>query len=372
MHLEPLQPQTSVTWGASMLDHDHFTYTDQPREYWSGYFSTRPYLKKLIRTTGNAIRAARTAFALGRTAPHIKQDATWWQERFRLLQNGARQVALLQHHDGITGTCRIQVANDYTDRLVKALADASQVLREVTARLAASEHRELDNEIEVLDQWVPQRNKDDSPLQEFRLKSSTNQVLPVVIFNPSSHERQEIVRLRVDSCLVRVVDASTKRAVPSQLVPHLSMAPDGSLSASSAGGIVMFVAQVPPLGFATYHISLATADQDDLAYVSTVFTKGIRGAVTFCGVPAEALTSSTTAIDNEYHSVVVSLETGLPVSVTQARSSNPTESIKLEQTYSWYSSRGGSYLFVPTDTATPLPIVRRHGCFDFGRSWSAS
>jgi hypothetical protein len=350
-------------WQASVVTRDYFTYTDQPQDFWSGYFSTRPYLKQLIRTTGNAIRAARMLFALARSAlPGIGDSE--WKSMFAQLQTAARQVALLQHHDGITGTCRAAVADDYTGKLLRSLSDADDIVEKLGLRLIMSHANSATavpaSSLSTVGQRSKQQSKDHAMLQLISLPKDTANSVPLVLFNPSTSARSEVVRVLVDSCRVRVVDSATDKAVESQLLPNIIMAPGGSLEAAQDTAILLFVANVPPLGFSTYYIAHADSDATDHARISMLFTKSITQPLSFCGTTSEALSSSTHTFENDHQRLVLNLDSGLPASVTLlgGNAKQPDAStVRLDQSYVWYNSHGGSYLFTPNGASAPVSLV---------------
>ena len=51
---------------------DYFPYIDKDQDYWTGYFTTRPYAKGLSRRLSAAIRDANTLCSLYSTALHNK------------------------------------------------------------------------------------------------------------------------------------------------------------------------------------------------------------------------------------------------------------------------------------------------------------
>jgi hypothetical protein len=87
-----------------VLKGSFFTYSDVNHDYWSGYFTSRAFDKALDRQLERVLYAAD---ALG--ANHSE------------LQEPRRQLSLFQHHDGVTGTARTAVVNDYAKRLYTSI-----------------------------------------------------------------------------------------------------------------------------------------------------------------------------------------------------------------------------------------------------------
>ncbi len=78
------------------------------------------------------------------------------------------------------------------------------------------------------------------------------QGVPVVVFNPISSSRREVVdatvRLTGPATAVRVEDSATGRTVPSQVV-----------GTTAAGTRILFVADAPSVGFRVYHVTAGAA-----------------------------------------------------------------------------------------------------------------
>lgn len=81
-----------------------FTYSDREQDYWSGYFTSRVFDKALDRKLERVLYAAES---LGATKTE--------------LQGPRRALSLFQHHDGVTGTAKNHVVQDYAKRIHQAI-----------------------------------------------------------------------------------------------------------------------------------------------------------------------------------------------------------------------------------------------------------
>lgn len=97
---------------------DFMPYADAFNTYWSGYFTSRPALKRHIRYANNFLQAAKqlTTLATSRYnyAPH-----------YRALQQA---LGILMHHDAVTGTCQQYVSEDYTRMLTEGIQKAEKAI----------------------------------------------------------------------------------------------------------------------------------------------------------------------------------------------------------------------------------------------------
>ncbi|XP_063673739.1 alpha-mannosidase 2x-like [Bolinopsis microptera] len=87
------------------LSGDFFTYSDRQADYWSGYYTSRPFYKNLDRVLESALRRTEILFSFYRS--DLRKGA------FVMARN---TLSLFQHHDGITGTAKTHVVNDYGAR----------------------------------------------------------------------------------------------------------------------------------------------------------------------------------------------------------------------------------------------------------------
>ncbi|KAK9117707.1 hypothetical protein Sjap_016654 [Stephania japonica] len=85
---------------------DFFPYADRINAYWTGYFTSRPALKRYVRTMSAYYLAGRQLeFFQGRNKLRPNTDTL------------ADALAIAQHHDAVSGTEKQHVANDYAKRL---------------------------------------------------------------------------------------------------------------------------------------------------------------------------------------------------------------------------------------------------------------
>ncbi|CAF3620466.1 unnamed protein product [Rotaria sp. Silwood1] len=84
---------------------DFFPYASIPFTYWTGYFTSRPALKRYERYTNNILQVTRQLNGFSQT--NLRNNI------FDL----SEAMGIVQHHDAISGTEKQHVANDYAQRL---------------------------------------------------------------------------------------------------------------------------------------------------------------------------------------------------------------------------------------------------------------
>jgi alpha-mannosidase II len=99
---------------------DFFTYADRQDHYWSGYYTSRVFYKRLDRVVQSYLRNAEIAFSLSNLLQtrrrYKKSKFTQANELYAKILVARRNLGLFQHHDGITGTARVLVVQDYSNK----------------------------------------------------------------------------------------------------------------------------------------------------------------------------------------------------------------------------------------------------------------
>eukprot|EP01063_Lacrimia_lanifica_P033458 TRINITY_DN5948_c0_g1_i1.p1 TRINITY_DN5948_c0_g1~~TRINITY_DN5948_c0_g1_i1.p1 ORF type:complete len:991 (+),score=335.32 TRINITY_DN5948_c0_g1_i1:42-3014(+) len=181
---------------------DFFPYIPNDSGAWSGYFTSRPILKRIARWASSALYVAERCAAAAAAAA---SPAT-----MGLLDAARTNLGILVHHDAITGspgsgeeggltdqaTGRHDVLQDYERMGVEAHAAAMDVAAGALGVTALSQ-------LDFGDVLLDGRNA------------------TVVLHNPVPTARNETVEVKIPICAVAVTDAATGAPVPSQV--HAAM-----------------------------------------------------------------------------------------------------------------------------------------------------
>ncbi|CAH0492604.1 unnamed protein product [Peronospora farinosa] len=106
-----------LTW--SVKTDDFFPYGSAQDDYWSGFFTSRPTLKRFARVANILLQQVR------------QLDAIYQSHHSSTLVALQRAVGLVQHHDGLSGTEKQSVADDYALRLNDGIIQAEKEMNEV-------------------------------------------------------------------------------------------------------------------------------------------------------------------------------------------------------------------------------------------------
>lgn len=230
------------------LSGDFFTYADRDDHYWSGYFTSRPFHKRLDRILMHYLRSAEMLHAW----------SVWESDSGleHLLQTARRALSLFQHHDGITGTARDYVVQDYFNQMTEALRACKFVIQQAAYRHLTK----------------PSVYQPDYKFNYFSIDDSRSIGLsenrPTIVLGPDSPEkyivlhnslprvRETTVEFLVSKPFVMVqnLDGTT---IKSQITPIWSWYP-GAFGlvpqVSTTKYRLIFKANVPALGLVTYII----------------------------------------------------------------------------------------------------------------------
>eukprot|EP00439_Symbiodinium_sp_Y106_P067344 s1564_g11.t1 len=103
-----------ITWPTK--EDDFFPYADGPHQFWTGYFTSRPALKRYIRDTSAFFQVVKQISVI-RNQPASQMEG---------LDALAEAMGVAQHHDAASGTAKQHVTFDYAKRLAKGRAAALQ------------------------------------------------------------------------------------------------------------------------------------------------------------------------------------------------------------------------------------------------------
>ena len=86
-----------------MVSGNFFTYADRYTDYWSGFYSLRPFWKRMGRELESYLRSSEIMYSLYLARLQHPQHLADLQTN---ILDGRKALSLFQHHDAITGTCR--------------------------------------------------------------------------------------------------------------------------------------------------------------------------------------------------------------------------------------------------------------------------
>ena len=245
------------------LTGDFFVYSDIFSEgrpaYWSGYFSTRPFLKQLSRHLASKIRTTEILYTMAVNGARKVRSGLplgMLESTYDQLVEARRHLGLFQHHDAITGTSKAFVMADYQEKLLEGMINSIKITEMSVQFLLQKEKDDMDMSLDLKHlEW--RDNAGNIRMKILDMVARNNHSL--VMFNSLAEEREEVVSVLVNSDGVCVKD-TTGVLIESQISPSYNATGQTSLDLGVFD--LVFVATIPALSLATF--SLLSCDRSEL------------------------------------------------------------------------------------------------------------
>ncbi|XP_054741908.1 lysosomal alpha-mannosidase isoform X2 [Anastrepha obliqua] len=246
-----------ITWPTK--DDDFFPYASDPHAYWTGYFTSRPTLKRYERLGNHFLQVCKQLTALApKTAAHFNPHLSFLRE----------SMGIMQHHDAVTGTEKQAVAGDYALRLEVAIRACATNTRAILNQLTADTDvarsvTESGNEGQRKPRWAT------SPKKEYKFQFETCTLLNIsscevpeqadkfilTLYNPLAQTVFDYVRVPVPDVNYQVKDFDGV-TIETQFLPVPAPIQDLNFRKSKAPYELVFPARdLPPLGYKSYYIT---------------------------------------------------------------------------------------------------------------------
>jgi len=288
---------------------DFFPYADNGGSYWTGYFTSRPELKSISRRADGLLRNADFMYSLALSEFGFVLNKASFSE-LNLLR---APNAVAQHHDGITGTWRQIVGDDYKLRLLDGIRRGEAILGE------------------LLGQFITDNSFNpylDRTWERLSTEIAAGRNVPTVVYNSLPWARRIYVNNTITTPNVAVYDVNGN-AVPYQINPQIR------------GGryTLWFLADLPALGYVTY-------------IISPLKDKSLRKE----NMGKTYTLEEVQFIENEYVWVDFNNSTGLMTTFLNKRTGSLVNLVQNFWEYDSYNfpQSSGAYIFRPTGTASVL------------------
>ncbi|CAG2104129.1 unnamed protein product [Medioppia subpectinata] len=166
-------------WSVNQLNR---TFEYRERDYfplWSGFFTSRPSLKRQERSTNNLLQISKQLDSMTRIP-----------ESEPFLNEAMNEVSVLTHHDAITGTSPQKTIDDYILRLFSA----SDALQEVTNRMYRKLIPKQELDISLPKQIICDRLN----ISECHVSETSNE-FTLVVYNPIGRPVSQWLRIPIPS-----------------------------------------------------------------------------------------------------------------------------------------------------------------------------
>lgn len=232
-----------------VLSGDFFTYADRDEHYWSGYYTSKPFYKRMDRVLMFYIRSAETILTLA----HLKYGIITEKELAlqKLLIDARKSHSLFQHHDGITGTAKDSVVKDYAKKMLLAIQHSQNVIQYAAHMLLNKPEIGINNQ-DTLFYNIDDIRHTWNELEEHYpiLIGPELRTKKIVIFNSLTFTRIEVVTFYVSIPHVEVLDFNGKH-IECQISPIFEYAS----TISQTKYQLSFIVNVPAYSLISYTIN---------------------------------------------------------------------------------------------------------------------
>lgn len=362
------------------LKGDFFVYSDIFTEgrpaYWSGYFTTRPYLKIMDRDLEHNLRNSEILFtlALNTARQHgYKNTLRVLEKNYENIIKARRNLGLFQHHDAITGTSKSSVMRDYGLKLFESLQDMVKLQESCLETIYKNNtSNNIDNE-QPRNFILSDTERESYDKLPRKMPVSVDKNREIVLFNSLTQKRSEVITIQTNTTNIKVMNSS-KHAVNFQINPVWFRNNYNKLEISTKEFEVMFIANLPPLSVVTYNI---VEDHNDTNKRATIycdnclydfqqnFTAPVRDGINPGPLSQAFYTESQTNNKNqdiftikktlpgdiqlENHRIKLLIDgvTGFLKSITKKKSRQVRQCAIVFSAYQSAQLHSGAYLFMP-------------------------
>uniref|UniRef100_A0A1I7TIL4 Alpha-mannosidase n=1 Tax=Caenorhabditis tropicalis TaxID=1561998 RepID=A0A1I7TIL4_9PELO len=293
---------------------DFFPYASGRHSYWTGYFTSRPAFKGMIRQASSMLQLAKQLDVIADLGPEDDSDVDILREA----------SALVQHHDAVTGTAKENVTRDYEKQLAKGMSEVEVVINDFMKKMNPDG---LDPKLVICPLLNETICKPISNMDEFT----------VVVFNSNGRYFNGTIRIPYSQKSAVVKDWN-KNVLESQVVESFQV---NQLNDSDRSNFEIHVfVRVPPLGYTTITVEKGSKS----VYVHSKNKKRLNGNV---------------EIQNEY--LIAGFDAQGYLSYVTDKTTNKKRSIRQEFFYyegidSKDDQPSGAYIFRPK-TQQPIALA---------------
>ncbi|CAH1973774.1 unnamed protein product [Acanthoscelides obtectus] len=221
---------------------DFFPYASDPHAYWTGYFTSRPTLKRFEREGNNYLQVCKQLYALADLGPEDRVDLNVMREA----------MGVMQHHDAVSGTEKEHVAHDYARLLSRGFDECHIITNAALSQIVTQKTNRADKippqPARIEFNTCPLLNVSQCELTE------SKDPFVVTVYNPLSRPVTKFVRLPVTGTSYSVKGPDGEQ-LQTQLIPIATAILTIPGRDSKATAELIFRAKdLPPLGFKSYYV----------------------------------------------------------------------------------------------------------------------
>ncbi|XP_060096660.1 lysosomal alpha-mannosidase [Heteronotia binoei] len=297
--------QANLSW--SVKYDDFFPYADGPHHFWTGYFTSRPALKRYERLSNSFLQVCNQLEVLAGARANVGPYGNSSSYELR------KAMAVAQHHDAVSGTAKQHVTNDYAKQLSRGW-DACQV---VVSNALASIGGSKENFV-----FCTYLNISVCPLTE------AAQTFVVLVYNSLPRPVNQNIRLPVNGSRYSVT-APDGQAILNEVIPVSSFTQRVRRDRGNAVNELVFQASAPPLGYSSYTVSKVSGRNP----ARSKLLKRLHDQ----DLPGKQ--SPSWEIQNEHLRILFDPKTGL---LKEIQNLDKSITLPVSQNFFWYSASSGN------------------------------
>uniref|UniRef100_A0AC35UIG0 Alpha-mannosidase n=1 Tax=Rhabditophanes sp. KR3021 TaxID=114890 RepID=A0AC35UIG0_9BILA len=295
---------------------DFFTYAD------------RPFYKRFDRILQHYLRTAEIVYSILLSTNDVPQDFD-----YNVMVQARRTLSLFQHHDGITGTSKHFVIEDFKNKMVVAIKNCYQIIEmgikqklNILDGLSIMESMSVQNALPASNGIVNENN--------------------IIIFNPLTREQDEIICIKINIDGAKIKSIKDLGEFEQEIHPIVIHEQD-ALRIDENAYELCFKANIPPLDVRSFELVESSYIKYDVSKVSKKNVE-LRENKFFQNI--EERPSIDFDIGNKNKITIDSL-TGYILAIN-------SQKVKLSFAAYQSSYASGAYLFMPSGKSSILPALK--------------
>ncbi|XP_048525102.1 lysosomal alpha-mannosidase, partial [Dendroctonus ponderosae] len=231
-----VQQESAGLISAPLKTDDFLPYASDSHSFWTGFYTSRPTLKRFEREANGFLQACKQLFSLANLPSELEPKLNRLREA----------MGVMQHHDAITGTEKQVVASDYARLLHMGITQCEDVTFQALSKFSKIDAGDFQR-CQLLN------------ISECALSEQAER-LTITVYNPLSRKVNKYIRVPVMGSAYSVTDPEGQN-VASQLVP-IAAGVQGIIGRNSSASVeLVFQAEaLPPLGFKSFFIKRELGD----------------------------------------------------------------------------------------------------------------
>ncbi|KAL1517914.1 hypothetical protein ABEB36_001614 [Hypothenemus hampei] len=231
-YLNAVHQATNGTLKSALKTDDFFPYASSSHNYWTGYFSSRPTTKGYGRFSNNFLQICKQLSVLTNLTS-LEEGA--------LLDTLREASGVFQHHDGITGTEKENVAHDYMHLLHNGIIKCEELTNKALGSLVKSDNTDYTTcHMLNISECVTSETQDD---------------FIITLYNPLGRSVTKYVRIPIvdDTKEITVTDPSGEQLL-TQIIPiHDSVLQIPGRNSSAKFDLLFKASDIPALGYKQFY-----------------------------------------------------------------------------------------------------------------------